>query len=87
MDLLYRLGRLQAERKDARAAEGAYLQALGVDAGRNDIRLALARALEAQGRLPEAMVVYERLAAAQPPVRESGPAAAALQRLRVRGGP
>jgi arylsulfatase A-like enzyme/tetratricopeptide (TPR) repeat protein len=87
VDLLYRLGRLQAERKDARAAEGAYLQALGVDAGRNDIRLALARALEAQGRLPEAMVVYERLAAAQPPVRESGPAAAALQRLRVRGGP
>ena len=87
VDLLYRLGRVHSERQDARAAESAYLRALEVDATRQDVRLALARALEAQGRLPEAMVVYERLAGAQPPARESGPAAAALQRLRARGGP
>ena len=88
MDLLYRLGRVHSERQDARAAESAYLRALEVDATRQDVlRLALARALEAQGRLPEAMVLDERLAVAQPPARESGPAAAALQRLRARGGP
>jgi arylsulfatase A-like enzyme/tetratricopeptide (TPR) repeat protein len=85
-DLLYRLGRLQAESRATVEAEATYKRALEIDGGRRDVTLALAQLYESAGRTGEAAALYGSLASVAPPTKESEAAARALSRLRGNGG-
>ncbi len=63
---LFLLGELALDRKDHEAAEGFYRRALGADPLLQDARLQLARVLEAQGKLAEAVAAYAELYDYQP---------------------